>query len=76
MPRVLVLSDDGELVWNERATASDFETDRYRRCLAHRLGWAVADAWRLSTVKPLRVNAADQRPCGGGTLSRPTATAA
>jgi hypothetical protein len=41
--------------WNESVSASDFETDHFRRCLADRLGWAVADAERLSaTTSPAR----------------------
>jgi hypothetical protein len=49
MPRVLVVSDDGEMLWNERVNQSDFEGEHFRRCLADRLGWAVADAEMLST---------------------------
>jgi hypothetical protein len=59
MPRVLVTSDDGDMVWNERVNQSDFEGEHFRRCLVDRIGWAVADAesqWRLSTVRPLRVD--------------------
>lgn len=78
MPRVLILSDDGEVVWNERATASDFEGELHRRCLADRLGWTVAHAesdWRLSTVKPIRIDEADQRPRKRATSLQSTAAA-
>jgi hypothetical protein len=60
MPRVLVISDDGEVVWNERVNHDDFAGEHFRRCLADRVGWAVADAesaWRLSTVRPVRIDA-------------------
>jgi hypothetical protein len=40
----MVTRDDGEVFWNEKVTAADFETGHFRRCLADRLGWAVADA--------------------------------
>ena len=64
MPRVLVISDDGHMVWNERVNQSDFEGEHFRRCLADRLNWAVADAespWRLSTVRPVRIDPATLR---------------
>jgi hypothetical protein len=64
MPRVLICSDDGEVIWNEGVHACDFEGEHFRRCLVGRLGWAVADAestWRLATVQPVRVEAA-RRP--------------
>ena len=64
MARVLVVSDEGEMVWNEGVNQSDFEGEHFRRCLADRLGWAVADAesqWRLSTVRPLRIDPAAVR---------------
>ena len=68
MPRVLVISDDGDMIWNERVNQSDFEGEHFRRCLVDRIGWAVADAesqWRLSTVRPLRVDpsAVRRRSC-------------
>jgi len=64
MPRVLVISDEGEIVWNERVNHSDFEAEHFRRCLTDRVGWAVADAessWRLGTVRPPRVDPAALR---------------
>jgi hypothetical protein len=64
MPRVLVISDDGEMVWNERVSQGDFEGEHFRRCLADRVGWAVADAEslrRLSTVRPTRIDPAALR---------------
>jgi hypothetical protein len=44
VPRVLVTSDDGTVFWDESVNALDFGGDHFRRCLADRLGWAVADA--------------------------------
>ncbi len=44
MPRVLVTNDDGAVFWSESVTGPDFAADHFRRCLADRLGWAVADA--------------------------------
>jgi hypothetical protein len=44
VPRVLVTRDDGQVFWNESVKAVDFDADHFRRCLADRLGWAVADA--------------------------------
>jgi hypothetical protein len=48
MTRILVAREDGEIFWNESVTAADFETEHFRRCLADRLGWAVADAESLT----------------------------
>jgi hypothetical protein len=65
MSRVLVISDDGEMVWNERVNQSDFEGEHFRRCLVDRIGWAVADAessWRLSTARALKVDSAAVHP--------------
>jgi hypothetical protein len=64
MPRVLVIDDDGEMVWNERVNGCDFEGEHFRRCLTDRVGWAVADAesaWRLSTVRPVQLDRAGLR---------------
>lgn len=64
MPRVLVISDDGEMVWNEGVNGNDFEGEHFRRCLVDRIGWAVADAessWRFTTVSPIRLNEASRR---------------
>jgi uncharacterized membrane protein len=64
MPRILVTREDGEVFWNEGVTAKDFETEHFRRCLADRLGWAVADAETrsvpatVSTLGPLGWHAA------------------
>jgi hypothetical protein len=56
MARVIVISDDGEMVWNEGVKALDFEAEHFRHCLVDRLEWAVRDAestWRLCTVQPI-----------------------
>lgn len=44
MTRVLVAREDGAVIWNEGVSATDFETEHFRRALADRIGWAVADA--------------------------------
>lgn len=45
MPRIMVTDDsEREVVFWERVGQEDFETEHFRRCLADRLGWAVADA--------------------------------
>ena len=56
MPRVLVTGDGGEIFWNERVKAADFEVEQFRRSLTDRLGWAVADAEGPShtSVTPIR----------------------
>jgi hypothetical protein len=43
MAQILVTREDGEIFWNETVTPSDFRDEHFRRCLAERLGWAVAD---------------------------------
>jgi len=44
MPMLQVQADDGTVIWRERVTAPDFETEHFRRCLAERVAWAVGDA--------------------------------
>jgi hypothetical protein len=64
MPRVMVLSDDGEMIWNEGVKSCDFEAEHFRHCLVDRLSWATADAesaWRLSTIRPIRLDTTAQR---------------
>ena len=51
MARVLVRDDSGATTWTERVSSADFDTEHFRRCLAERLWWAVADAesrWRAA----------------------------
>ncbi len=62
MPRVLVMREDGQVFWSESVTASDFQGEHFCRCLADRLGWAVADAEMLSTPP----NASTLRAARGG----------
>ena len=50
MPRVLVMREDGQVFWSESVTANDFQGEHFCRCLADRLGWAVADAEMLSAA--------------------------
>lgn len=56
MPRILVTNDDGAVFWSESFKAPDFMADHFRRCLADRLGWAVADAEgpAATNVRPIR----------------------
>ena len=42
------MRDDGQVFWSEGVTASDFQGEHFCRCLAERLGWAVADAELLA----------------------------
>lgn len=79
MPRVLVISDDGEMIWNEHVNDSDFEGEHFRRCLVDRIKWAVADAessWRLSTVRPVSIDPAALRHRSPARSARPEAVAA
>jgi hypothetical protein len=65
MPRVIVTTDEGEMIWNEGVQASDFEGEPFRRALVDRLGWAVADAestWHLATTQPVCVDRRFRRP--------------
>ncbi|GEM_PF-3143415 len=55
MPEVLVTTtaakeDDGIILLRERVRSSDFETEHFRRQLAERIGWAVADAELLEST--------------------------
>jgi hypothetical protein len=78
MPRVIVTTDEGEMIWNEGVTASDFEGEPFRRALVHRVGWAVADAestWRLTTTQPIRIDQA-RRPRNALVAQPPSALAA
>ena len=63
MPRVIVTTDEGEMIWNEGVNASDFEDEHFRRCVLDRLGWAVADAestWHLTTARPIPIDQASR----------------
>ena len=64
MPRVLVTDDDGAVFWSESVNAPDFEADHFRRCLADRRGWAVADAEgpAPTNVRPIRPAPAPEAP--------------
>jgi len=48
MTRVVVMREDGQVFWSEGVRASDFHGEHFCRCLAERLGWAVADAELLA----------------------------
>ena len=46
MPRIIVETEgtDREVVFWEHVGPEDFGAEHFRRCLADRIGWAVADA--------------------------------
>jgi hypothetical protein len=49
MPQILVVTDSeaedtGEVVYRERITATDLESDHFSGQLVERVGWAVRDA--------------------------------
>jgi hypothetical protein len=78
MPRVIVITDKGEMIWNEAVKASDFEGEHFRRALVDRVGWAVADAestWHLTTAKPVRIHQA-RKPRNKQVAAQPRALAA
>ena len=64
MAQILVTREDGEIFWNETVAPADFHDEHFRRCLAERLGWAVADTetFSLRPVAIRDVNGATQ-PC-------------
>lgn len=78
MARVMVTTDEGEMIWNEGVQASDFEGEHFRRALVDRVGWAVADAestWHLTTAQPVPIAQA-RRPHDTQVAQRPSALAA
>ncbi len=50
MPQIIVTADrssdrgEGPVMWRERVSVSDFESDHFAKHLVERLGWAVSDA--------------------------------
>ena len=46
MPRIVVETEgrEREVVFWEKVGAEDFDAEHFRRCLADRIAWAVADA--------------------------------
>jgi hypothetical protein len=46
MPRIIVETEGNnhEVVFWEHVGAEDFDAEHFCRCLADRIGWAVADA--------------------------------
>jgi thiamine monophosphate synthase len=46
MPRIIVETEglQREVVFWEHVGPEDFDAEHFRRCLADRIGWAVADA--------------------------------
>lgn len=53
MPRIIVETEgnEREVVFWERVGAEDFDAEHFRRCLADRIGWAVADAQEAEQEK-------------------------
>jgi hypothetical protein len=52
MPQILVVAEQqdeagNEVVYRERLSCADFESDYFTSQLAERVGWAVTDADRL-----------------------------
>ncbi|HEX2706912.1 MAG TPA: hypothetical protein VHM66_02755 [Solirubrobacterales bacterium] len=52
MPQIIVLTEldedtGADVVYRERVSLSDFESDHFSTQLAERVGWAVLDADRL-----------------------------
>jgi hypothetical protein len=64
MPQIIVtadkLAEDGEppIMFRERVSVSDFESEHFAAQLVERLGWAVGDADDVNTRSRLK---ADQR---------------
>jgi hypothetical protein len=64
MPQIIVtadkLTEDGEppIMFRERVSVSDFESDHFAAQLVERLGWAVGDADELNRGSRLK---AEQR---------------
>ena len=53
MPRIIVETEgeDREVVFWEHVGIEDFEAEHFRRCLADRVGWAVADAQEVERAR-------------------------
>jgi hypothetical protein len=62
MPQILVVADrkdaEQDVVYSERLSLSDFDSEHFSNQLAERVGWAVGDADRLER----REDAARRRP--------------
>ena len=68
MPRVLITTDGGRVMHDERIQADDFTTEHFRRCLAERLWWATEEAERAPAPR-----GHGGRVRGGATTLRPHA---
>lgn len=50
MPQIMVMADrpsdveEGAVMWRERISSADFESEHFQSQLVERLGWAVMDA--------------------------------
>ena len=53
MPRIIVETEgrEREVVFWEHVGEADFDAEHFRRCLADRIGWAVADAQAVEREK-------------------------
>jgi len=67
MPQIIVTADnprtDGEraVMFTERVSVSDFESDHFQAQLVERLGWAVGDADELEQHHPEPPGRAEQQ---------------
>lgn len=58
MPQIIVAADhgasfgEGAVLFRERVTVADFESDHFAARLVERLGWAVGDADEVERIKP------------------------
>ena len=56
MPQIIVTSDhgaalgEGAVMFRERVTVADFESDHFAMQLVERLGWAVGDADQVERI--------------------------
>lgn len=59
MPQILVVTEEtgGDVVYRERLSLSDFESDHFSGQFAERVGWAVLDADRLEQKEDEGVSA-------------------
>jgi hypothetical protein len=60
MPEIIVTADrssergEGAVMWRERISPADFESDHFQAQLVQRLGWAVVDADEVERVDDTR----------------------
>lgn len=68
MPQILVVADrrdaEQDVVYSERLSLSDFDSEHFSTQLAERVGWAVGDADRLEQSEEGARRRARERPSG------------